>query len=113
MYKFVAVVRRDLNLPKGKLAAQVAHAAVDAVAKSDNKLVDEWKREGGKKVVVEVADEPHLKEVRAKAKKLGLTAVEIRDAGRTVVSPGTITCVGIGPDEEGKIDPVTGSLKML
>ena len=50
-YKQVILVRDDLNLPKGKLAAQVSHASVDATLKSDKKIVDLWKREGGKKIV--------------------------------------------------------------
>ena len=37
----------------------------------------------------------------------------IKDAGHTVVEPGTITCLGIGPDKEYKIDKITGKLKMV
>ena len=47
------------------------------------------------------------------AKDSGLTAVLIIDAGRTAIAPGTKTCVGIGPDDEEKIDSVTGKLKMV
>jgi peptidyl-tRNA hydrolase, PTH2 family len=113
MYKFVAVVRTDLKLPKGKLAVQVAHAAVDAVAKTERRLAEAWRKEGGKKVVVEVAGLNELKEVEAAARKQKLVTVMISDAGRTVVQPGTVTCLGIGPDEEERMEPVTGKLKML
>ncbi|MFH1182317.1 MAG: aminoacyl-tRNA hydrolase, partial [Candidatus Woesearchaeota archaeon] len=51
-YKLVVVVRKDLKLPKGKLAVQVAHAAVDAVLSSDKGIVDEWRSEGGKKIAL-------------------------------------------------------------
>ena len=37
----------------------------------------------------------------------------IKDAGHTVVEPGTITCLGAGPDLEDKIDKITGKLKMV
>ena len=37
----------------------------------------------------------------------------LKDAGHTVVEPGTITCLGIGPDSEEKIDRITGKLKMV
>ena len=56
-YKQVILVRADLKLPKGKLAAQAAHASVDAVLKSDSKLVNAWRDEGMAKIVVKVKDE--------------------------------------------------------
>lgn len=112
-YKQVILVRQDLKLPKGKLAAQSAHASVDAVLKSDKKLVNAWKDEGMAKIVVKVRDEKELVKYFQTAKDEGLTASLITDAGRTVVAPGTKTCVAIGPDDEEKIDRITGSLKLL
>ncbi|MBI2656920.1 peptidyl-tRNA hydrolase, partial [Candidatus Woesearchaeota archaeon] len=53
-YKQVILVREDLKLPKGKLAAQSSHASVDATLKSDKNIVDLWKKEGGKKIVLKV-----------------------------------------------------------
>ena len=41
-----------------------------------------------------------------------VTAV-IEDAGKTVVAPGTVTCLGIGPHEEKEIEKITGKLKMV
>lgn len=112
-YKQVILVREDLNLPKGKLSAQVAHAAVDASSKSDKKLVDLWKKDGGKKIVLKVNDEKELFKYKQMAEDNGLKTALITDAGHTVVEPGTITCLGIGPDEEEKIDGITGKLKMM
>jgi len=112
-YKQVILVREDLNLPKGKLSAQVAHAAVDASSKSDKKNMDLWKKSGGKKIVLKVNDEKELFRYKQMAEDAGLKTALITDAGHTVVEPGTITCLGIGPDEEEKIDRVTGKLKMM
>ena len=112
-YKQVILVREDLNLPKGKLSAQVAHAAVDASSKSDKKNMDLWKKSGGKKIVLKVNDEKELFRYKQIAEDAGLKTALITDAGHTVVEPGTITCLGIGPDEEEKIDRVTGKLKMI
>ena len=56
-YKQVILLRQDLKLPRGKASSQVAHAAVDVALKSDKKLVEKWKAQGGKKVVLKVADE--------------------------------------------------------
>jgi len=111
--KQVILVRTDLKLPKGKLAAQAAHASVDAVLKSDKKIVNEWRDEGMAKIVLKVKDEKELISFFQRAKDDDLVASLITDAGRTVIAPGTRTCVGIGPDEEDKIDQLTGKLKLM
>ena len=112
-YKQVILVREDLKLPKGKLAAQCSHASVDTILKSDRKIVDLWKREGGKKVVLKVKDDKELFKYKQMAEDDGIKTALITDAGRTVLEPGTITCLGIGPDLEEKIDKVSGKLKMM
>ncbi len=112
-YKQVILVRQDLKLPKGKLAAQCSHASVDAVLKSDSNLVKTWREEGMAKIVLKVKDEKELIKYFQLAKDSGIKASLITDAGRTVIAPGTKTCVGIGPDEEDKIDQITGDLSLL
>jgi len=112
-YKQVILVRMDLKLPKGKLAAQVAHASVDCVLHSFRKKVLRWRRQGGKKIVLKVKDLRSLKRFFGLAKDARLVASMITDAGHTTVKPGTTTCVGIGPDISEKIDAITGQLKMM
>jgi PTH2 family peptidyl-tRNA hydrolase len=111
--KQVILVRMDLKMPKGKLAAQVAHAAVDAVGKSDGKLLSLWKASGAKKVVLKATDDKELLRFEEQARDAGIKAALIHDAGRTVLEPGTMTCLAIGPDLEVKIDRITGKLKVL
>lgn len=112
-YKQVILVRQDLKLPKGKMAAQVAHASVEAVLKSDKSLIKTWRSEGMKKIVLKVADLKELKRYLAFANNSGLITALITDAGLTTIEPGTITCVAIGPDEESKIDEITKHLKII
>lgn len=112
-YKQVILVREDLKLPKGKLAAQSSHASVDATLKSEKKIVDLWKREGAKKVVLKVKDEKELFKYKELAESYRMKTALITDAGRTFLNPGTITCLGIGPDLEEKVDKVSGKLKMM
>lgn len=111
--KQVILVRQDLKLPKGKLAAQCCHASVEAVFKSSPELVKSWRSEGMAKIVLKVKDEKELIKYFQEAKDEGLTASLITDAGKTVIAPGTKTCVGIGPDKEEKIDMITGKLALL
>ncbi|MBS3127068.1 peptidyl-tRNA hydrolase Pth2 [Candidatus Woesearchaeota archaeon] len=112
-YKQVILARQDLKLPKGKLAAQVAHASVEAVLKSDPEKVKAWRKEGMAKITLKVKDEQELVTYFQLAKEKGLTASLITDAGKTVVVPGTKTCVGIGPDNEAEIDQLTDKLPLL
>lgn len=112
-YKQVILVRQDLQLPKGKLAAQCAHASVEAVLKSDKKIVNAWLQEGMAKIVLKVKDEKELLHYFQQAKDAGITASLITDAGKTVIAPGTKTCVGIGPEKESTIDKITGKLPLV
>jgi PTH2 family peptidyl-tRNA hydrolase len=111
--KQVIVVRNDLKLPKGKLAAQVAHASVEAVLRSSSSDVDAWRSEGMAKIVVKVDSEKELLAIQQAAKAKKCVAAVITDAGKTVVAPGTRTCVGIGPAEEDVLDGITGDLKLM
>jgi PTH2 family peptidyl-tRNA hydrolase len=111
--KQLILVRADLKLPKGKLAAQSAHASVEAVLKSDKDKVKEWRMSGSEKIVVKVEDKKELYKFLQLAKDAGLATALITDAGRTVIAPGTETCLAIGPDDEKEIDKITGKLKLL
>ena len=111
--KQVILVRADLKLPKGKMSAQCSHAAVEAVLRSDKDKVKEWRLSGAAKIVVKVADKEALYKYNQMAKDLGLTTALITDAGKTVIAPGTETCVAIGPDDDDQIDKITGSLKLI
>ena len=113
MYKQVVVVRADLKMSKGKTAAQVAHASLEAFRKAKQEAQRAWQAEGAKKVVVKAKDLSELLQLQKKAQSLKLTTSLIRDAGKTELEEGTITCLGIGPDDEEKINKVTGKLKML
>lgn len=111
--KQVIVVRKDLKMNPGKLSVQSAHASVEAILTSSKKNIEAWKKEGAKKVVVKVGSEKELLDLQKKAKSLGLVTALIKDAARTFFKKPTITCLGIGPDKEEKIDKVTKHLKML
>ena len=111
--KQAILIRNDLKLPKGKLAAQAAHASVDAVLKSDQKMIKAWQKEGMAKIVLKVKDEKELIAYFQKAKDTGIISSLITDAGKTVVAPGTKTAGAIGPDEDDKIDRIVGELKLV
>jgi PTH2 family peptidyl-tRNA hydrolase len=115
-YKQVLVFRTDLQMSKGKIAAQAGHAAVSAAQDAyarHKKWWEAWMFEGQKKVAVKVAGEKELGELEEVADDLGLPHALIVDRGLTEVPEGTITCLGIGPAPSGMIDRLTGKLKLL
>lgn len=115
-HKLVVAVRSDLELSRGKLAVQVAHAAVmaalDAKARH-RKAFSDWYDEGQKKVVVKAADLQELHLLQNKARSLGLTTALVEDAGLTELPPGTVTCLAVGPGPNEVVDQVTGHLKLV
>ena len=112
-YKQVIVVRNDLKLPKGKLAVQVAHAAVMAALMAKGSILRRWKDGGQKKVVLGVNCLDDLIRLHDRSAGKGFPSVLVRDAGLTVVPPGTVTALGIGPAEEEDLDAITGHLKLV
>ncbi|HEY2575340.1 MAG TPA: peptidyl-tRNA hydrolase Pth2 [Streptosporangiaceae bacterium] len=112
--KLVLAVRTDLGMGRGKMAAQVAHAAVAAaLASLGGDDFAAWAEEGQPKVVVRVLTGEQLQEVADRAAAVGLPVQLILDAGRTQLAPGTATCCAIGPAEADRIDAVTGELSLL
>lgn len=112
--KLVLVVRTDLGMGRGKIAAQAAHAAVAAaLARLGRADFDQWLREGQPKVVLRAGSAEQLDEIAGRAEAAGLPVQVIHDAGRTQLAPGTPTCCSVGPAEASRIDPVTGDLTLL
>ncbi len=112
----VIAVRKDLDFGKGKMAAQVAHAAVTCALKAekdDKKVFKEWIRTGQRKIVVRIADLETLYRLKSMAEDAGIVTSLITDAGLTQIAPGTVTCLGLGPAPEDHIDPITGNFKLF
>lgn len=112
----VLVTRSDLPLSAGKLAAQVAHAAVACVLltkKNKSEWFARWQREGAKKVVVRVEALEDFFPLEEQAKRLGIMTMIVTDAGHTEIVEGTRTVLGIGPAPTALIDQVTGELPLL
>ena len=131
--KQVIVVRKDLNMRKGKMISQACHASMkvilDRMFKFDISLMrrrewvlelpyesplNEWLKGLFTKIVVYVESEDELLELRDKAKEVGIIHALITDAGKTEFhGEPTYTCLAIGPDYSEKIDEITGDLPLL
>jgi PTH2 family peptidyl-tRNA hydrolase len=111
--KQVIVVNEALQLPRGKLAAQVAHAALAAFLEAPSDAQRRWLADGMPKVVVRCESEAELLALQARAEQANVPVAQIRDAGHTVVAADTLTCIGIGPASRAQIDAITGTLKLV
>jgi peptidyl-tRNA hydrolase len=114
-YIMMIVVRKDLNLGVGKIAAQVGHALLGAYKKgikSSNEVITKWEEEKRMKIFSVKSDE-ELQRLSEEAKKLELNYHLVRDAGKTQVQRGTHTALCIGPVLEAKIEALYKDLKSL
>ena len=113
------VVRTDLNMRKGKMVAQGAHASMAVLTQF--KSVDEyppelaeWLANSFTKICVGVSSEEELLEIYRQAKGDEVLCSLITDNGTTEFGGvKTITCAAIGPDYEEIINAYTGHLKLL
>ncbi|XP_050071312.1 probable peptidyl-tRNA hydrolase 2 [Anopheles maculipalpis] len=115
-YKMVLVVRNDLKMGKGKIAAQCGHAAVGAFEsglRNTPAAIRKWQNSGQAKIALKVDNEVALMEVYRSAKANKLNCCMIRDAGRTQIEPNTKTVLAVGPAPVVAVDSVTGHLKLL
>ena len=124
--KQVIVMRKDLNLSKGRLVTQGAHASIafltDLIKEYNplqltdsqlklNEAQKEWIYGTFYKVCLSVDSENELLDIGHKAVMLGLSVKYIEET--TGFDEPTFTCLAIGPDYSSKIDPVTKHLKLL
>jgi PTH2 family peptidyl-tRNA hydrolase len=124
-YKQLIILRKDLNMRKGKMVAQGAHASMAAILNiskevpegllipRDSRLWD-WLTDKFKKITVSVNSEKELLDLYETAKQAGLICSLILDSGLTEFGGiPTYTAVAIGPDLSQNLDPLTKSLPLL
>lgn len=125
MTKMVIVVRRDLNMRKGKMIAQAGHAVLDVILNRgviENGVMcipfhdlDTWFYDGlSTKVCLSVNSEAELFIIFNNAKEANLPVALVKDVGKTEFhGESTFTCLAIGPCENQQIDKITGHLQLL
>lgn len=129
--KQVIVMRTDLNMRKGKMAAQASHASMAVILNMmdceynelyerrhltipNGSALDAWLNGPFKKICVGINSEAELEALYEEVKAAGISVSKIVDSGLTEFGGvPTLTCIGIGPDYPEKIDPFTKDLKLL
>ncbi len=111
--KQAIVMRTDLKMGKGKIAAQACHACLESYKRANKRKIRDWELFGQKKVVLKVSSEEELMELYFIIKETDLPCALITDAGHTQIEPKTRTCLCVGPGPDEEIDKLTGHLKLL
>ena len=132
-YKMIFVVRNDLNMGKGKIAAQCCHAAVGlyrnilyenldyfeghSIGREDFKQWREWlhgwELTAEAKICVKVDSEKDMDSLFNTCLKEKINCYLVVDAGRTQIEAGSKTVLGIGPCPIDRMDKITKHLKLL
>lgn len=113
--KQVIVVRKDLNMRKGKIGAQVAHGSLAVTLENlDHPVVKEWLAGIFTKICVSCDSLDELLDLKKKADDAGIINALITDSGKTEFkNVATCTVLAIGPAYIGELDKITGDLKLL
>lgn len=126
--KQVIVMRKDLNMRKGKMIAQGAHASMafitrrfeyccghpTALSARLSPIEQRWLDESFVKICVSVNSEEALFAIQDAAREAGVECHLITDNGLTEFNNiPTPTCLALGPDLAARIDPITGELGLL
>ena len=123
-------MRKDLNMRKGKMIAQGAHASLKVVldagrvttgadGQSSFALIPDaamaaWLGGRFTKVCVSVDSEAALDAIVARAREAGVPCALITDAGATEFhGVPTKTCCAVGPAWVDAVDAITGGLSLL
>lgn len=126
--KQVIIIRRDLNMGRGKEISQGSHASMAFLTKHLKPIRQKnpnlqglsltdveifWLKSSFRKITLQVQTEQELLELHESAKIAGLESNLITDSGLTYFKGApTITCLAIGPDYDSKIDKITKHLKL-
>ncbi|KAL5129793.1 Peptidyl-tRNA hydrolase 2, mitochondrial [Glycine soja] len=89
-FKMILVVRNDLKMGKGKIAAQCSHATLGLykkILRRAPKALNRWEMSAQPKVVVKIECEEDMLALQERAKSLKLPTHITIDAGRTQIAP--------------------------
>lgn len=121
----IIIVNNSVKMPKGKIAAQVAHASLNAFIHGSSlqqntlyvdmtDIMTEWLQGAHTKVCVKSDSEDEMRDIYERALNNGLPCTMVIDNGLTVFNgQKTLTAVCIGPVDKETADMYTGHLKLL
>ena len=114
--KLVCVVNQSLKMGKGKIAAQVGHASVQAFLNAGvthPSEVEAWLASGQKKICLKTPEAKDFDALQKETRRFEVPTHLVHDAGHTQIPAGSQTVLALGPFDETVLDELTGHLKLL
>ncbi|TFL06449.1 peptidyl-tRNA hydrolase PTH2-domain-containing protein [Pterulicium gracile] len=114
--ELIFIVRTDLGMSLGKIAAQTSHASLacyKTLQNSNAAMLHQWEVTGRKQSTYCCSDEETLLLLQARSQSLNICARSIQDAGRTQIAAGSRTVLGIGPAPARLLEPLVEGLSFL
>ena len=112
-YVMYLLVRKDLKMGKGKIAAQCGHAVQELIEKCPLDVKRKYYKTGCAKIVLQIGSEDELMEKCQEVRKKTFLYSLVVDAGKTQIESGSKTVLGIGPVKKDEIHQIVGDLKLL
>jgi PTH2 family peptidyl-tRNA hydrolase len=128
--KQVIVMRADLGMSPGKMAAQAAHASISFITRRLTKIdvggywvfdpgckahaeeIEHWLEHDFTKVTLFVDSPEELEDLHIRAQEGGLMVHSIIDSGKTEFNGvPTVTCIAIGPHDICEFVGLTDGLR--
>jgi len=115
--KMMLLVNMSLKMKSGKIGAQCGHATIGVYEqifgkKKYEKMIDDWKSNGQKKICAKLKDDGEMNLIISKLVDNGIAHYTVVDAGRTQVKSGSRTVLAV-IDYENKLNQITNNLKLL
>ena len=114
--QMVFLVNMELSMGKGKIAAQVGHAAVGCYKRAGKQCprgVAAWERTGCAKIAVKCPTQDEMETIAVAALQRDIPLYLVEDAGRTQIKAGSRTVLGLGPAPVYVFEGLTSHLKLM
>ena len=111
------LIRKDLNMSNGKMAAQASHCSLASVyLYMDDEYVKEWLSKAFTKVVLSISGLNEANKIIEVLKNNSIVHAVIQDNCRTELEPEedgrTLTCIGIKPYPKSLVHPLIKRLQL-
>lgn len=113
-YVMYLIVRTDLKMSKGKIAAQCGHAVQWLVINGlQNKSFKEYLKGCYAKICLKIPSETEMDKISGYCYHKRINHYQVIDAGRTQVPVNSKTVLGVGPLRRSQVPDLIRDLKLL
>jgi len=106
-------MRADLNMSRGKIAVQAGHAVAHMMKNSTPEAIEAWFTNLQTKIVLCVNSEKELNDLVTRCEANTIPHHLVRDAGKTEIEPGSVTCLAVGIESRKRISKITQGFPTL